>query len=742
MDRHMGFHRLPLATLIFFSSPLFASKEGEKKSSRQIEINKESITIKDGEASAELKAGGSISLQNQGRSVELKPDGVSIQSDEATAELKTGSISVQNQGAAAELKSDAISITSLEGNVEVSPDAISIKTDTAQVHLQNETLEIQSSDAKVRTENNALSIDTVRYRVSLSSENVVIEEKESGLPANRQVASEPFSGTIAQPSSRSAPKLLPLAKAECSLPADSETPLPVQLATIYISRGQTGLPPDERGIVFEPDLFTCAQQAELCRDLSPYLNTKLFARDIEKIRKAAADALIPGCQPLTTVMIPPQDITNGTLRIVLFQSTIGEVSVCGNKYFPAQEILKRSGLSQGCGLYLRQLEKNLAGYNRNPFVRVDAVLKPGIAPGTTDVDLVVMDRLPFRPYVGGDNTGVQFTDKPRFYTGFTAGRLFGTNQQFSYQFTTTSQPAEFAAHSANYTIPLPWAAQNFMLYGGWARVRGDLPSTALRNKGTAWQVSGRYQIPISPFYGTVIEEIYFGYDFKRTNNSFLFGGDTVSTQGADINQIVLGCTLDFRSRKWKTSLVAEVFGAPWRLTAAQSAARYSQLRYDAKPLYAYGRLRISHTRDLMLGFQLKGLLAGQGTGWNLLPSETFGLGGYATVRGYEERALNTDSGINASIEFLTPKLPLISLSKKKYDKEELRFLAFADYGMGVYSTPAPGQKKMQWLLGAGGGVRYNYSTNIVLRCDVGAPFHKAGEGRHGMHVHTGGTLSY
>ncbi len=564
-------------------------------------------------------------------------------------------------------------------------------------------------------------------------------------PIDLALAKEPSLPDIeaAAVSKRSEPAA-PIAQEIASAKEINRTEKGTSLKEIAVFRGSEAAKKwsGEQGIRLEKGLFTPKQSAELCERLTPFLGRNLMQGDLDKIRKTVADVFTSTQVPLTSVMIPPQDVTDGTLQVAIYQSKVGEVSVRGNNWYPTKEILKGSELKAGDALYLKRLERNLAIYNRNPFIRVDAVLRPGSSVETTDVDLVVMDRFPFRPYVGGDNTGVQFTDKPRFYAGFTAGRLFGTDQQFSYQFTTTDQPEEFAAHIAIYTAPFPWAAQSFVVYGGWARVRGTMPSEDMKNKGTAWQVSGRYQIPISPFYGTVIEEIYFGYDFKRTNNSFLFGGDTVSQQGADINQFVLGCILDFHSRVSKTSLVVEVFGSPWRLTGAQSVTRYSELRFDAKPLYAYGRLRLSHTRDLLLGFQFKGMLAGQGTGWNLLPSEEFGLGGYATVRGYEERALNTDSGINASIELLTPKLRLFSPRKKDYSKEELRFLAFLDYGMGIYSVPAPGQRRMEWLMGAGGGVRYNYSTNIVLRCDVGAPLHHAGEGRHGMHVHTGGTLSY
>ena len=56
--------------------------------------------------------------------------------------------------------------------------------------------------------------------------------------------------------------------------------------------------------------------------------------------------------------------------------------------------------------------------NNNPFRQVDVVFKPGEKLGATDVELDVNDRLPFRPYVGYEDSGTRFTGPDRFITGF------------------------------------------------------------------------------------------------------------------------------------------------------------------------------------------------------------------------------------------------------------------------------------------------------------------------------------
>ncbi|MBI3236517.1 MAG: ShlB/FhaC/HecB family hemolysin secretion/activation protein [Chlamydiales bacterium] len=351
------------------------------------------------------------------------------------------------------------------------------------------------------------------------------------------------------------------------------------------------------------------------------------------------------------------------------------------------------------------------------------------------------ERFPFRPYIGGDNTGTQYTSRTRWFTGFYAGNLWGWDQQLSYQFTTASDPTIFIAHSANDTIPFPWRHQLYV-YGGWSRVHGTFPQPDMKNKGINWQVSPRYQIPINPIYGNMLQEITIGYDFKRTNNGLIFGEETFSKTSADINQFMVGYYFDYKSSPFATSVNTEIFFSPAQLTSDQTDARYQQIRPFANDKYIYGRIRVSHTQYLPKDFSLKASLVGQGTGWNLMPSEQFGIGGYETVRGYEERGLNVDDAFLASLQIDAPATRLFDWRKGNPRQERLQFLAFIDYGWGALHHPDVLEKPSEWMLGIGPGVRYYNGTNLLFRADLGFPLHRAGLGRQGIHLHIGGTLSF
>lgn len=502
----------------------------------------------------------------------------------------------------------------------------------------------------------------------------------------------------------------------------------------FANRDQSG------GIWIEKGLSLPGSDEDLLRAVRPFLNKPLTMEGLVHLREAVSQYYADHNHPVVSVIVPPQDITDGRLKLRILEGKVGEVAVRGNRWTSDRFILKGMDLKKGDKLDSYKLQNDLAWLNRYPFRRTDAFLTPGKDKESTNVELVTVERFPFRPYAGGDNTGTAFTERTRWYTGFNAGNLWGLNHTASYQFTTSQNATSFLAHTANYTAPLPWK-HTLLAYGGWARLKGNLPAS-FKNQGMSWQTSGRYQIPISPLFGNFLQEIDVGYDFKQTNNTLQFGGIRVSKKRADINQFSATYMLDFRTDHSKTSFIADLVAAPWDLTKHQNNTDFFAIRPFAKARYGYGKGRLSHTYFLPYECTIKGVIAGQGTAWNLLPSEMFGLGGYDTVRGYDERAFNADNGLLSSVEFFAPPIHFWHVKTGGKLKDLLEFLAFADWGWGGLHRHVPGQKKTQWLMGIGPGVRYSFMTNVYLRADVGFPLHRAGSGRHGIHAHVGGTVNY
>jgi hypothetical protein len=114
--------------------------------------------------------------------------------------------------------------------------------------------------------------------------------------------------------------------------------------------------------------------------------------------------------------------------------------------------------------------------------------------------------------------------------------------------------------------------------------------------------------------------------------------------------------------------------------------------------YAYGRLDLHRETLLPLILPIKGGVdehftwvlraSGQFADARLLPTEQFGLGGYDTVRGYNERVVDGDDGWLLVNEIRTPHIPLGNLTARTDGRDWLQGLIFCDYGRAFDRQPS------------------------------------------------------
>lgn len=135
-----------------------------------------------------------------------------------------------------------------------------------------------------------------------------------------------------------------------------------------------------------------------------------------KLKADIADFYSAKGQPFVIVSIPRQPVTNGVLRVVVEEATLGNITVQGNEYYNPSQIKNYINAKSGSPIDGRQLLKDLARLNQNPFRRTDAIFRPGKKVGTADLELATIDRWPYRFYMGADNTGTDPTDRDRFFS--------------------------------------------------------------------------------------------------------------------------------------------------------------------------------------------------------------------------------------------------------------------------------------------------------------------------------------
>lgn len=90
-------------------------------------------------------------------------------------------------------------------------------------------------------------------------------------------------------------------------------------------------------------------------------------------------------------------------------------------------------------------------------------------------------------------------------------------------------------------------------------------------------------------------------------------------------------------------------------------------------------------------------------------------GGYASVRGFDEREANGDEGLLLINELRTPNYDLTSLLNLPFRAGQVQLLGFWDYG--VVRNRNKGDDTV--LSGIGAGGRYRFGANVSLRFDYG-----------------------
>ncbi|MBI3236460.1 MAG: BamA/TamA family outer membrane protein [Chlamydiales bacterium] len=222
-----------------------------------------------------------------------------------------------------------------------------------------------------------------------------------------------------------------------------------------------------------------------------------------------------------------------------------------------------------------------------------------------------------------------------------------------------------------------------------------------------------------------------GFDFKRSNNTVDFvEQNPVIGQNVNLTQFLCGYNLgyerDYGNWMHKLGFDVQIFFSPFSFLPDQSNVEFRTLNPFAEHVYVYGTSSLNYKVMLPKGFCWTALMALQASNQSLLPSEQMGLGGYNTVRGYEERELNADDGLLLSTQIYFPKITMFKRCATCKVRDSLEFLLFLDYGLSHDNHKMSGQKQTDYLLGVGPGIRYAIENYLSCRFDWGIKLHRDG----------------
>ncbi len=464
---------------------------------------------------------------------------------------------------------------------------------------------------------------------------------------------------------------------------------------------------------------------------TPYLGKPINKEQLIALKQAIVNYYIKSKRPGIVVAIPRQKASSGIVQILITEKTLGKIIYKGAEWWSEDYLSQFIQVEPGEVIIEEDVLNDLAWLNQNPFHHSDLKYVAGSRPDEIDIEITTKDRFPIRFFATGDNTGNPATGNDRFSGGLTWGDAFRINDLLTYQYTTSNFPERYESHTGTYISYLPWK-HTLMLFGNHTSVKIPTIPNFKVNAGS-YDLRLRYTIPFKPLYTPFLQSLGFGFDVKYTNSNILNLATPQTTvlpfpnpivQKLNISQLVGIYSLTNITGNHNYSLELDVYWAPFHFLKYQSDEDFAANRLFSKNKYAYAFLTIADTYTLPKNFLLASMLRIQKASTVIPNTELFSIGGYNTVRGYNESEFNSDNGLIVNLELRTPNISPFGRFSKKIE-DQLVFLGFFDYGIGttIHNVKALEGPATQYAMSVGPGVRYFINPVLAFRCDYGFKLH-------------------
>lgn len=512
---------------------------------------------------------------------------------------------------------------------------------------------------------------------------------------------------------------------------DAEAQTGVRLTRIVLSSDRSALDAavaaEEEGIeIVGVPLVEELGAGELVSRLEPFLGAVLSEATTNRIGKTVHRYYVSENRPVLLVHLLVEEKEKGRVGFLVREGKMGAVRVEGARWFDPEWLGEQVRLEPGGAIDRGVLVKDLDWLNQNPFRYVDVLLAPGEAPESSDVVLKVTDRFPLRAFVGVENTGSESLGEWRGNVGVQWGNAFGWDHQLAYQYSAAFEDVEAQqVHALTWVMPLSWR-HRLEWYFSYGDSFYNLGEAVVNFGGNSWQVSPRYTIPLNTEHVGWTQQIGFGFDVKRSDYAVSVLGEEVPTNHADVVQGMVEYAVARAWERGRTSGMVGLVYSPGGLTSRNEDEDFRVVDPRTEADYAYFTGSLRHTQWLKGGEMVVASVTGQYSPDVLLSTENLGIGGYSTVRGYEERILFGDTGAYGGMEFRTRNLGIMGGAGGS--GASVQGLAFVDAGWVQQSEEVDGLETDAYMVSAGVGLRCEWSPYASLRADIGFPVDTNEEG--------------
>ncbi len=458
-------------------------------------------------------------------------------------------------------------------------------------------------------------------------------------------------------------------------------------------------------------------QLEVEEAVYPFLGPGRTPNDVEQARTALEKAYHDKGYQTVSVQIPTQDPNSGVIRLQVVEGKIGRLRVTGASYFLPSRIKEEApSLAEGNVPDFAKVKAEILALNRLPDRTVKPQLRPGVEPGTYDVDLEVEDKLPLHGSLELNNRYSANTTQTRLNASISYGNLFQLGHTLGLDFQVAPENPDDALVYSGYYLARVSDHMSLMLQA--TKQDSDvstLGGAAVAGRGEILGLRALFDLPgTDDFYQT----ISLGMDWKSFDEDLTVAGVTGNTP---IEYYPISANY---GASWmrKDSFTQANLSLNFHLRGmGADQPEFDAKRYQADGSYIYLRGDLSHTRDLKDGSQLYGKIQGQLSSQPLINSEQLSGGGLGNARGYLEATALGDNGVFATAEYRTRSF-IGKKDEKGKQADEWRLHAFVDAGTLTVLKPLPSQKSFYDFLSAGAGTRFRFQDHYNGSLDIAVPF--------------------
>lgn len=444
---------------------------------------------------------------------------------------------------------------------------------------------------------------------------------------------------------------------------------------------------------------TLLARGEIEEAVYPYLGPSRTADDVEQARSALEEVYRRKGYQTVVVGIPPQDPSDGVVRLQVTEAKVGRLRVRGAHYHSLEQIKSEvPSLAEGRVPNLTQAEKELAAVNQTADRRVFPVLRAGTTPGTVDVELQVEDELPLHASMELNNRRSEDTKPLRLVSSIRYDNLWqiGHSISFTHQ-VAPERPDDSQVYSGSYLARFPQLpGVAFLVYG--YKSDSNVATVGTTNVVGAGKAVGARVIKTLPGTDTLFQSVSGGMDYKDFDENVAVGGSEVQSP-IQYYPFTVGYSAQLFRELSTTTLAADVIFSFRGLGSGTD--EFDQKRYNASDSFIYLRTSADHTQTLPYDLALFTRFEGQVASGPLISNEQLAVGGLDTVRGFLEAIVLGDYGVIGSLEMRSPSIG------KYIDPHvnDWRFHAFFDVGTAGIYQPLPEQQKSYALASVGIGTR-------------------------------------